>query len=135
MNRDDVLRIARDVGAAQPESLYGRTDYVVMTQAELERFAALVEKHAVAASMPAIKLAMAEERKNGAREERQACEELWEQLRIKDEQVRQVIEASVAVEREACAQIALQWDKEHPSTNFGGCIARSIRARGQHDQG
>jgi len=42
MNRDDVLRIARDVGAAQPESLYGRTDYVVMTISELERFAALV---------------------------------------------------------------------------------------------
>ena len=40
-----------------------------------------------------------------------------------------------AAEREACAQIALQWDREHPSTNFGGCIARSIRARGQHDQG
>jgi hypothetical protein len=36
-----------------------------------------------------------------------------------------------ASEREACAQIALQWDKEHPSTNFGGCIARSIRTRGQ----
>jgi hypothetical protein len=102
MNRDDILLFARDAGAAQPESLYGRTDYVVMTISELERFAALVEKHAVEASMPAIKLAMAEERKNGAREE-----------------------------REACAQIALQWDKEHPSTNFGGCIARSIRERGQ----
>lgn len=42
MNKDEVLSIARDVGAAQPESLYGRTDYVVMTQAELERFAAIV---------------------------------------------------------------------------------------------
>ena len=54
-----------------------------------------------------------------AAKEREACEELWEQLRIKDDQIRDVIEASVAVEREACAQIALQWDKEHPSTNFG----------------
>jgi hypothetical protein len=40
-----------------------------------------------------------------------------------------------AAEREACAQIAMQWDKEHPSTNFGGCIARSIRARSSHEQG
>ena len=42
MNRDDIFRMARDVGAAQPETLYGRTDYVVMTISELERFAALV---------------------------------------------------------------------------------------------
>ena len=42
MNRDEIVRMARDVGAAQPESLYGRTDYVVMTISELERFAALV---------------------------------------------------------------------------------------------
>ena len=118
MNRDDIIRMAREA------NLEGYPE-------ELERFAALVEKHAVAASMPAIKLAMAEERKNGALEERERCEELWEQLRIKDDQIRDVIEASVAVEREACAQVALQWDKEHPSTNFGGCIARSIRARGQ----
>jgi len=79
MTKDDILSLARDVGAAQPESLYGRTDYVVMTISELERFAALVEKHAIAASMPAIKLAMAEERKNGAREEREACAKLAEQ--------------------------------------------------------
>jgi hypothetical protein len=67
--------------------------------------------------------------------EREACEDLWKQLDIKDEQIRAVIEASIAVEREACAQIAQQWDKEHPSTNFGGCIARSIRARSNHEQG
>jgi hypothetical protein len=86
----------------------GGTTWWPLHSGTLERFAALV-----------------------AAKEREACEELWEQLRIKDDQIRDVIEASVAVEREACAQIALQWDKEHPSTNFGGCIARSIRARGQ----
>jgi hypothetical protein len=47
----------------------------------------------------------------------------------------QEIKLLLETEREACAHIALQWDKEHPSTNFGGCIARSIRARGQHEQG
>ena len=129
MTKDDIRRMAREAELGIIDGDVWVSDGFI-TQ-ELERFAALVEKHAIAASMPAIKLAMAEERKNGAREERKACEELWEQLRIKDDQIRDVIEASVAVEREACAQIALQWDKEHPSTNFGGCIARSIRARGQ----
>jgi hypothetical protein len=42
MTRDDIIRMARGVGAAEPSSLYGRTDYVVMTQGELERFAVLV---------------------------------------------------------------------------------------------
>jgi hypothetical protein len=29
-------------------------------------------------------------------------------------------------ERQRCARIARQWDVAHPSTNFGGCIARFI---------
>lgn len=37
-----VIEMAREVGAGEPESLYGRTDYVVMTKFELERFAELV---------------------------------------------------------------------------------------------
>ena len=79
MNRDDILRMARDVGAAQPESLYGRTDYVVMSISELERFAALVEKDVLDSSMPAIKLVMRTERENGAREEREACADICDQ--------------------------------------------------------
>lgn len=35
-----------------------------------------------------------------------------------------------AHEREECAQIAKQWDADHPSTNYGGCIANLIRSRG-----
>ena len=42
MNRDDIIRMAREVGAGEPESLFGRTDYIVMTRYDLERFAALV---------------------------------------------------------------------------------------------
>ena len=34
-----------------------------------------------------------------------------------------------AAERDACAQIAKQWDIDHPSTNYGGCIAAAIRSR------
>ena len=41
MTRDDILRLAREVGAGEP-NLHGRTDYVVMTHQELVRFVALV---------------------------------------------------------------------------------------------
>lgn len=43
----------------------------------------------------------------------------------------ELIEKAVLAEREACAQIAKDWDKDHPNTNYGGCIANAIRARGQ----
>jgi mitochondrial fission protein ELM1 len=42
MNREDIIRLAQEAGAAEPNSLYGRTDYVVMTHHELERFAIFV---------------------------------------------------------------------------------------------
>lgn len=45
MTQDEIIRMARDVGAGFPESLYGRTDYVVMTQSDLHRFAQLVAAH------------------------------------------------------------------------------------------
>jgi hypothetical protein len=45
MTREDIMRMAREVGAGEPESLYGRTDYVVMTAHNLARFAALVAAH------------------------------------------------------------------------------------------
>jgi len=34
-----------------------------------------------------------------------------------------------AHEREECAKVAKQWDSDHPSTNYGGCIANLIRSR------
>jgi len=34
-------------------------------------------------------------------------------------------------ERNACAAIAKQWDADHPASNYGGCIANLIEARGQ----
>ena len=32
-------------------------------------------------------------------------------------------------ERKAFAQIAKDWDKDHPNTNYGVCIAEAIKAR------
>jgi hypothetical protein len=37
----------------------------------------------------------------------------------------------VEAEREACAVVARQWDADHPASNYGGCIANLIEARGQ----
>jgi hypothetical protein len=36
-----------------------------------------------------------------------------------------------AAEREQCAAIAKDWDKDHPNTNYGGCIAIAIRSRSE----
>ena len=36
-----------------------------------------------------------------------------------------------ADEREACAAVARQLDADHPASNYGGCIANLIEARGQ----
>ncbi len=32
----------------------------------------------------------------------------------------------LAAERQRCAQIAREFDRDHPNTNYGGCIARLI---------
>jgi hypothetical protein len=66
-------------------------------EAHFQRFAVALEKRFTAANMPAIKLAMQAERQNGA-----------------------------AAERQRCAQIAREFDRDHPNTNYGGCIARLI---------
>jgi hypothetical protein len=50
-------------------------------EAHFQRFAAALEKRFSAASMPAIKLAMETERKNGAAMEREACAQMCEELR------------------------------------------------------
>ncbi len=35
-------------------------------------------------------------------------------------------QAAVAAERQRCAQIAREFDHDHPNTNYGGYIARLI---------
>jgi hypothetical protein len=51
-----------------------------------------------------------------------------------EEAVPKVVDAAIQAEREACAAIARQWDVDHPASNYGGCIANLIEARGHHDQ-
>jgi hypothetical protein len=69
-------------------------------EAHFQRFAVALEKRFSAASMPAIKLAMEAERENGA-----------------------------AAERQRCVMIAREFDRDHPNTNYGGCIARLIEGK------
>jgi hypothetical protein len=66
-------------------------------EAHFQRFAVALEKRFELAAMPAIKLAMEAERQNG-----------------------------VAAERQRCAMIAREFDRDRPNTNYGGCIARFI---------
>lgn len=40
------------------------------------------------------------------------------------------INAAIRIEREECAMIADEWDKENNLSNYGGCIALRIRTRG-----
>ena len=40
------------------------------------------------------------------------------------------LEQAVRDERQACADLARQWDVEHPDTNYGKCIAARIEMRG-----
>lgn len=42
MTSDDIIKMAREVGSGEPNNLFGRTDYFVFTQFELERFATLI---------------------------------------------------------------------------------------------
>lgn len=50
-------------------------------------------------------------------------------LNALDYNIKLLVQRAVEAEREACAQIAKQWDIDHPSTNYGGCIAAAIRSR------
>lgn len=44
MMNERIRDLAIQVGAGTPESLYGRSDYIVMTEFELERFSELLIK-------------------------------------------------------------------------------------------
>ena len=85
MNRDDIIRMAREAG------LYEDGKFFVLEHGELTRFAAIVaaafEKRSSAASKARcacrgagfIKLAMQAERENGAAAEREACADICDQ--------------------------------------------------------
>ena len=93
MDRDTVFALAREAAFHTP-----------MFEAELMRFAALIEDHLTWGSVHTCNPGCT----------KPACVT-----------VRKAVEA----EREACAAIARQFDVDHPSTNYGRCIARIIEDR------
>ena len=50
-------------------------------------------------------------------------------LNALDKKIKVLVKRAVEAEREACAAIARQFDVDHPSTNYGRCIARIIEDR------
>ena len=52
--------------------------------------------------------------------------QLYDILEIRDTNLPGLFEIFAAAERQRCAQIARQFDRDHPNTNYGGCIARLI---------
>jgi hypothetical protein len=70
MNTDEIATLMNDTAGQR----WG-------DEAHFQRFAAALGKRHSAASMPAIKLAMEAERKNGAAMEREACAQVCEALR------------------------------------------------------
>ena len=108
MDREDVIRMAREAGLA-----YGSDEKPL---GSVTRFAALV------AAAEREKLAAWMTRQGYATGHGDTVEDLLKELEWQiDERVRN--------EREACAQIAKEWDTSHPHTNYGYCIANAIRAR------
>lgn len=76
MTRDEIIRMAREAGIETVlPAPLGQIE-------SLERFANLV-----------------------AAAEREQCKALWQDLEIKDQQIRDTIAASVMVEREECAKL------------------------------
>jgi hypothetical protein len=45
--KKQIRELAIQVGAGTPQSLYGRTDYIVMTEFELQRFAELIVRECI----------------------------------------------------------------------------------------
>jgi hypothetical protein len=112
MNRGDIIRMAQEAGFNLENGFLLR---VTGIDEDLERFAALVradERNKVASWM------MAQGYATGHGD---TVEDLLKEL---EWQVRES-------ERNACAAIARKWDVDHQGSNYGGCIANLIEARGQ----
>jgi hypothetical protein len=115
MTREDIIRMAREAAQMPQWSDRAITVYGLRDITMLERFAALV------AAAERNKLAQWMINCSYATGHGDTVEDLLKEL---EWQVRES-------ERNACAAIARQWDVDHQGSNYGGCIARLIEARGQ----
>ena len=120
MNRDDIIRMARQAGslieAAQEKDLLW-----------LERFAALVAKHTLANIDPSSFMSWQEGYEAGKQTEREAWEHRYARLQsLMDVRETQPNKPCCLAEREACAKVC----EDAPEPD-GADLAERIRARGQ----
>jgi len=120
MTQEDIIRMAREAGLA---SIYSACDEPGVRCAyedwdeELERFATLIaaaQREKVAQWMHGLGYATG----HG-----DTIEDLLDHLGT---QIAEGLEAEAITQRAACAQIAREFDRDHPNTNYGGYIARLI---------
>ena len=111
MTQEDIIRMARQVGG----SAFDCT--VVFTYEEARRFMALI------AAAQREKVAHWMRNLGYATGHGDTIEDLLDHLGT---QIAEGLEAEAIAQRAACAQIARQFDVDHPSTNYGGFIARLI---------
>jgi len=104
MNRDDIIRMAREVADKDKDDPYhaGEPPFIVLTDEELERFAALVAAHV---------------------ELEPCCQEFDKCQQI-------CMPRAKAAEREACAKLAE--DPYEFTSDEAHRIANAIRARGEN---
>jgi hypothetical protein len=121
MSRDDIIRMARQAGfvANVSEEPYAKLCHPTPTSTAL--FNMLERLFHMAQAAERNKLAQWMMTKGYATGHGDTVEDLLREL---EWQVRES-------ERNACAAIARQWDVDHQGSNYGGCIARLIEARGQ----
>jgi hypothetical protein len=120
MTQEDIIRMAREAGLAP---IYSGCDVPNVSCAyedwdeELERFAALV------AAAERKKLAHWMRSLGYATGQGKTTEDLLDFLGVG---IDEGLEAETMAERQRCAQIAREFDREQPNTNYGGYIARLI---------
>jgi hypothetical protein len=124
MTRDDIVSMVQEVIITN--SNRNPLDFRLTTLEQIEHFAALVaaaEREKVARWMIG---------RGYATGHGDTIEDLLQELdwQIAENWNRALING-ITTEREQCAAIAKDWDKDHPNTNYGGCIAVAIRARSE----
>jgi hypothetical protein len=134
--KEDIIRMAREAGFKRYHNpdLY---DCMVASDEAIERFAALVEDAQARRMHAEGMVTVGHMRQQIAAERNKVASWMMAQgyatghgdttedlLKELEWQVRES-------ERNGCAAIARQWDVDHQSSNYGGCIANLIEARGQ----
>jgi hypothetical protein len=137
MTREDIIAMAREAAQMPQWSDRALEVYGLRDMAMLERFAALVADAEAKRMHAEGMVTVGHMRQQIAAERNKVASWMMAQgyatghgdttedlLKELEWQVRES-------ERNACAAIARRWDVDHPASNYGGCIANLIEARGQ----